>query len=235
MPARDGSVVEARALRKVYRSGSVEVEALRGVSLSVRRGEFLAVMGPSGCGKTTLLNCLGGLDEPSGGSVRVEGRELSAMDDDERTRFRAQRIGFVFQSYNLVPVLSALENVMLPALVLGLREGEARRAALQALDAVGLAGRAGHLPRELSGGEQQRCAIARSLVNAPAIVLADEPTGNLDSGTGGRILELLRELNRARGLTLVVVTHDPRLTRIAHRVLGMDSGRIVRAERGGAP
>lgn len=231
---KDHAVVQAEGLRKVYHTGSVEVEAVRGATLQVHRGELLAVMGPSGCGKTTLLNCLSGLDEPSSGRVSIEGQDLASMGDDERTRFRARRLGFVFQSYNLLPVLSAVENVMLPLLVLGKPEDEARRLALQSLAAVGLEQRAQHLPRELSGGEQQRAAIARALVNSPAIVFADEPTGNLDSGKGAQILHLLRDLNQARGLTLVVVTHDAKVTEVAHRVLRMDSGRILRAERGGA-
>jgi putative ABC transport system ATP-binding protein len=190
-------------------------------------------MGPSGCGKTTLLNVISGLDEPTEGSVAVEGRELARLSDDDRTRFRAERLGFVFQSFNLLPVLSALENVMLPLLVVGQREEPARKVAMEAMEAVGIAHRAGHRPKELSGGEQQRCALARSLVNKPAIIFADEPTGNLDTVTGGQILGLLQRLNEERGLTLVVVTHDPKVTGVAHRILRMDSGRIVREEPGG--
>ena len=234
MAARNGVVVQAIGLRKVYRSGEVEVEALRGASLTVRRGELLSIMGPSGCGKTTLLNCVSGLDDVSAGRVAIEGHDLAQMTDDERTRFRAQRLGFVFQSYNLLPVLSAEENVMLPLLVVGLKEAEARRRARASLEAVGIAHRATHLPRELSGGEQQRAAIARALVNEPAIVFADEPTGNLDTVKGQQILHLLRDLNRQRALTLVVVTHDPKVTEVSHRVLRMDSGAIVAEERGGA-
>jgi putative ABC transport system ATP-binding protein len=230
----DGAVVQARELRKRYRAGDVEVEALRGVSLGVRRGELLAIMGPSGCGKTTLLNCISGLDEPSAGSVAIEGRDLASLTDDERTRFRAERLGFVFQSFNLLPVLSAVENVMLPLLVVGRREDEARQLALKEMHLVGIAHRAEHRPKELSGGEQQRCAIARALVNDPAIVFADEPTGNLDTGTGGQILRLLQDLNQRRALTLVVVTHDPKVTSVAHRVLRMDSGRIAKEQEGGA-
>jgi putative ABC transport system ATP-binding protein len=234
-PAPEGAVVvEARDLRKVYDTGSQPVEALRGSTLAVRQGELLSIMGPSGCGKTTLLNCLSGLDEPTGGSVRIEGHDLAAMGDDERTRFRGRRLGFVFQSYNLLPVLSAEENVMLPLLVQGMAEDAARAKAREAMEDVGIAHRASHLPRELSGGEQQRAAIARALVNAPAIVFADEPTGNLDSTKGSQILALLRDLNRHRGLTLVVVTHDTKVAEVSHRVLRMDSGAIVGEERGGA-
>jgi putative ABC transport system ATP-binding protein len=202
--------------------------------MAVKRGELLAVMGPSGCGKTTLLNCLSGLDDLNGGRVAVEGRDLAAMSDDERTRFRARRLGFVFQSYNLLPVLSAAENVMLPLLVLGQSEGPARKKALQSLETVGLGHRAEHKPKELSGGEQQRCAIARALINEPVLVFADEPTGNLDGGSGAQILDLLHDLNQRRGLTLVVVTHDAKVAGVAHRVLRMDSGRIVKTEKGGA-
>ncbi|MCA1813062.1 MAG: ABC transporter ATP-binding protein [Halobacteriales archaeon] len=227
-------VVQAQDVRKRYRTGEVEVEALRGVTFGVRRGELLAIMGPSGCGKTTLLNCISGLDDVSTGSVRIEGRDLAQLSDDDRTRFRAERLGFVFQSFNLLPVLSALENVMLPLLVLGNTENEARPVALASMDAVGIAHRAQHKPKELSGGEQQRCAIARSLVNDPAIIFADEPTGNLDTGTGGQILHLLQQLNKERGVTFVVVTHDAKVTDVAHRVLRMDSGLIVKVEEGGA-
>ena len=233
MAGENGFVVHAKGLRKVYRTGPVEVEALRGVTMGVRPGELLAIMGPSGCGKTTLLNCISGLDDISSGSVTIEARDLARMSDDARTRFRAQRLGFVFQSYNLLPVLSAEENVMLPLLVLGKQEAEARAAARKAMEAVHIGHRAAHKPRELSGGEQQRVAIARSLVNEPAIIFADEPTGNLDTTTGGQILEVLRALNKERRLTLVVVTHDPGVARVAHRVLHMDSGAIVKTVQGG--
>jgi putative ABC transport system ATP-binding protein len=233
MGRENGFVVHARDLRKVYHTGTVEVAALRGVTMGVRPGELLAIMGPSGCGKTTLLNCLSGLDDVSAGAVTIEGRDVAAMGDDARTRFRAQRLGFVFQSYNLLPVLSAVENVMLPLLVVGQSEGAARRKAMASMEAVHIQQRAAHKPRELSGGEQQRVAIARALVNDPAIVFADEPTGNLDSATGAQILELLKALNKARSLTLVVVTHDPGVAKVAHRVLHMDSGAIVKTVNGG--
>jgi putative ABC transport system ATP-binding protein len=233
MGRENGYVVHAKDVRKVYRTGSVEVEALRGVTMGVRPGELVAIMGPSGCGKTTLLNCISGLDDVDGGSVSVESNDLASMGDDERTRFRARRLGFVFQSYNLLPVLSAEENVMLPLLVLGQPEGTARAAAWRALRDVGVEHRAAHRPRELSGGEQQRVAIARALVNDPAIVFADEPTGNLDSQTGAQILEALRALNKDRSLTLVVVTHDAGVARVAHRVLHMDSGAVARTVQGG--
>ncbi len=221
-------VVEARAVRKTYTTGPEPVHALRDVDLQVHAGEFIAVVGPSGCGKTTLLNCLSGLDDVTKGSVHVEGRDLAGMSDDDRSRHRAERMGFVFQSYNLLPVLTAVENVELPLLVSGTEREVARERALELLDAVGLGDRGEHKPSELSGGQQQRVTIARSLVNDPAIVWADEPTGNLDQATGKRVLDLLTGLNRTHGQTLVAVTHDPNLAERAERVLHMESGELVR-------
>src|ERR687898_1901338 len=201
-------IVEARSVVKTYDSGDVRVEALRGVDLVLARGEMVSIMGPSGCGKTTLLNCLSGLDAVDGGEVRIEGVPLSAMSDRERTDYRARRMGFVFQYYNLMPVLTAVENVELPLLVTRVAASEARARALDALGLVGLAERAGHVPDELSGGERQRVTIARSLVNDPAIVWADEPTGDLDSENAEEITALLRRLNLEHGLSLLIVTHD---------------------------
>src|SRR5947208_11553926 len=196
-------IVEARNVDKRYDTGKVQVHALRGVSFKVPRSEMVAIMGPSGSGKTTLLNCLSGLDAIDAGEVLIEGTALGAMSDDERTDYRARRMGFVFQFYNLMPVLSAVENVELPLLVARVPAKEARRMALAALDMVGLDERASHLPEELSGGQRQRATIARSLVNDPAIVWADEPTGDLDSENAEEIVALMRRLNREQGLTFL--------------------------------
>jgi putative ABC transport system ATP-binding protein len=224
------SIVEARAVDKVYDTGKVEVHALRGVSFSVPRGEMVAIMGPSGSGKTTLLNCLSGLDRVDGGEVMIEGVELGSMSDEERTDYRARRMGFVFQFYNLMPVLSAVENVELPLLVSRVPGREARRKALDALELVGLAERASHVPDELSGGQRQRCTIARALVNEPAIVWADEPTGDLDSENAQEIVALMRRLNRERGLTFLIVTHDISVGRATDRIVRMVDGEIVGEE-----
>ncbi|HEY5013274.1 MAG TPA: ABC transporter ATP-binding protein [Acidimicrobiia bacterium] len=220
-------IVEAHDLRKVYDTGSVHVDALQGVDLAVEAGEMVAIMGPSGCGKTTLLNCLSGLDGIDGGDVRIDGRSLATMSDRERTDYRARRMGFVFQFYNLMPVLSAVENVELPLLVARVPMREARRRSLGALELVGLAGRATHQPDELSGGERQRVTIARALVNDPAIVWADEPTGDLDSEMADEIVSLMRRLNRERGFTFIVVTHDIGVGRRTDRILRMLDGRVV--------
>jgi len=219
-------IVEAQQVHKTY-GGKVAVTALAGVDLTVARGEMVAIMGPSGCGKTTLLNCLSGLDRFDSGDVRIEGVSLPAMSDRERTEHRARRMGFVFQFYNLMPVLSAVENVELPLLVAGVRAREARRRALDALALVGLEARAAHRPEELSGGERQRVTIARSLVNDPALVWADEPTGDLDSEKAMDVVALMRRLNRERGLTFVIVTHDIAVGRATDRIVRMLDGRIV--------
>ncbi len=225
------SIVEAQAVDKVYDTGRVEVHALRGVSFSVEAGEMVAIMGPSGSGKTTLLNCLSGLDRIDGGEVLIDGVPLGSMSDEERTDYRARRMGFVFQFYNLVPVLSAVENVELPLLVARVPAKEARRKALAALELVGLADRAAHVPDELSGGQRQRCTIARALVNEPAIVWADEPTGDLDSEDAQEIVALMRRLNRERGLTFLIVTHDISVGRVTDRIVRMVDGEIVGEER----
>jgi ABC-type lipoprotein export system ATPase subunit len=224
------AIVEARAVDKLYDTGKVQVHALRGVSFSVPRGEMVAIMGPSGSGKTTLLNCLSGLDRIDGGDVLIEGVELSSLSDEERTDYRARRMGFVFQFYNLMPVLSAVENVELPLLVARVPAKEARRKALKALELVGLAERAAHVPDELSGGQRQRVTIARALVNEPAIVWADEPTGDLDSENAEEIVELMRRLNREHGLTFLVVTHDISVGRSTDRIVRMVDGEIVGEE-----
>jgi putative ABC transport system ATP-binding protein len=223
-------IVESRAVDKVYDTGRVEVHALRNVSFSVTPGEMVAIMGPSGSGKTTLLNCLSGLDRIDGGEVLIDGVELGSLSDEERTDYRARRMGFVFQFYNLMPVLSAVENVELPLLVARVPAKEARRKALAALELVGLAERAAHVPDELSGGQRQRCTIARALVNEPAIVWADEPTGDLDSENAQEIVALMRRLNRERGLTFLIVTHDISVGRATDRIVRMVDGEIVGEE-----
>jgi len=221
-------IVEAKGVWKVYQTGSLKVEALRGVDLSVRKGEMLAVMGPSGCGKTTLLNCLSGLDDLSKGRVEIEGVDLQKMSDDQKSQFRARRMGFIFQAYNLLPVLSSIENVELPLLLAGMSETDAKVAALDALKMVGLEEWRSHKPMELSGGQQQRVTIARALVNKPAIVWGDEPTGNLDSDLSKEIVQLLRRLNREYGLTLVLVTHDQGVAQETDRIVQMRNGLVER-------
>src|ERR687891_768592 len=219
-------ILTARGVGKTYRTGSHEVPALRGVDLDIQRGELLMIMGPSGNGKTTLLNCLSGLDDIDVGTVTVDGEDLFAMSDAERTRHRAEHMGFVFQSFNLIPVLSAAENVELPLLVTKVAPKVARERAREMLARVGLGDRAYHRPGELSGGEQQRVTVARALVAEPALVWADEPTGALDSQTAGEIVELLHQVHSA-GQTLVVVTHDEALGRSGERLLHVRDGRIV--------
>jgi ABC-type lipoprotein export system ATPase subunit len=220
-------IVEAKKLVKTYETGAVKVNALKGVDLAVECGEMVAIMGPSGCGKTTLLNCLSGLDSIDGGDVLIEDVSLAAMSDRQRTDYRAAHMGFVFQFYNLMPVLTAVENVELPLLVSRVPSKEAREKALDALELVGLRSRANHVPDELSGGERQRTTIARSLVNDPAIVWADEPTGDLDSENAAEITDLMRHLNRERGLTFLIVTHDINVGRKADRIVRMLDGEVV--------
>jgi putative ABC transport system ATP-binding protein len=224
-------IVEARGVVKTYDTGKVKVSALRGVDLALRPGEMVAIMGPSGCGKTTLLNCLSGLDGIDAGEIRIEGTALTAMSDRERTDYRARRMGFVFQFYNLMPVLSSVENVELPLLVARVPGKEARRRALAALEMVGLADWAEHVPDELSGGQRQRVTIARALANDPAIVWADEPTGDLDSENAEEITALMRRLNRERGLTFLIVTHDIAVGRKTDRIIRMVDGQIVEEHR----
>jgi ABC-type lipoprotein export system ATPase subunit len=224
-------IVEARTLVKTYDTGAVKVNALKGVDLTIHRGEMVSIMGPSGCGKTTLLNCLSGLDSIDGGDVLIEDVSLAAMSDRDRTDYRAAHMGFVFQFYNLMPVLTAVENVELPLLVARVPAKKAREQALDALELVGLRARAGHVPDELSGGERQRVTIARSLVNDPAIVWADEPTGDLDSENAVEITQLMRHLNRERALTFLIVTHDATVGHSADRLVRMMDGQIVTDER----
>ncbi len=227
----DEPILVAEGVRKVYRTGEIEVVALRGLDLVVRSGELVAVMGPSGSGKTTLLNCLSGLDDIDDGRVLVEGQDLFAMSDAARTTHRATSMGFIFQAFNLIPAFTVAENVELPLLLIGRRPKEARSRAVEMLKRVGLGHRTGHRPNELSGGEQQRVAIARALVAQPAIVWADEPTGNLDTHMADQIVELLHELNRSEGQTIVLVTHDPGIGESANRLVRMVDGRLLSDEQ----
>jgi putative ABC transport system ATP-binding protein len=220
-------MLSVRGATKIYRQGDAEVKALAGVTLDVARGEFVVVVGPSGSGKSTLLHLLGGLDVPTAGEILIDGTPISRMSDDEVTVFRRRSIGFVFQFFNLMPTLSAEENVALPLLLDGKRAREVAPRVTAALEAVGLTERRTHRPDELSGGEMQRVAIARALVIEPKLILADEPTGNLDSATGEQVLELIRRANRERGATVVMVTHDGRAAAHGTRVVAMRDGRVV--------
>jgi putative ABC transport system ATP-binding protein len=224
-----------RDLAKVYGEGETAVHALDGVSIEIRRGEMVAIMGPSGSGKSTLLHLLGALDTPSAGEISLGGHRYDGLGDAELTRVRRDRIGFVFQFFNLLPALSARENVMLPALIAGERGDEVSERALALLARVGLAARAEHLPSELSGGEQQRVSIARALLRRPEVLLADEPTGNLDTRSSGDVLRLLRELNQTEDQTLVIVTHDPAAAATAERVIFLRDGVVAGEVPGGAP
>ena len=224
------AIIDVHNITKTYDTGSVSVQALRGVSVQVAKGEMVAVMGPSGCGKTTLLNCLSGIDDVSGGQIVIEGTDINEMSDDVKTIYRAQRMGFIFQFYNLLPVLSALENVELPLLVSGASPKDSREQAMKSLERVGLTDWATHKPAELSGGQRQRVTIARALVNDPAIVWADEPTGDLDSKTASDIMDLMQELNREQSQTFVIVTHDASVAQRCDRTIHMNDGLIEREE-----
>ena len=219
-------VLEARGLAKTYDTGGAKVNALRGVDLSIERGEFVAVMGPSGCGKSTLLNLLAGLDRPTAGEVRLDGKRIDRLSETELARLRRRRIGFVFQFFNLVPTLSAVENVELPLLLVGRRRKDARRSADELLCNLGIADQHSAAPAQLSGGQQQRVALARALANTPDIVFGDEPTGNLDSVAAREVLGLLRTA-RERGQTLLLVTHDARVAATADRVVTLRDGRVT--------
>jgi putative ABC transport system ATP-binding protein len=214
-------------LTKVFGTGEARVEALRGIDLRIEEGQFVAVMGPSGSGKSTLLHLIGGLDAPTAGTVRVGGEDLGTLNDDRLTLLRRRRIGFIFQAFNLIDVLTAEENVGLPLAIDGVTEGEAQKRAGAALDLVGLAHRRGHLPGRLSGGEQQRLAIARALVTRPLLLLADEPTGNLDSATSDQVMTLLRGLADEQGQTILMVTHAARHAAVADRLVHLRDGRVV--------
>ena len=220
-------IVRADGIHKTYDTGQVQVNALRGVDLSVRRGEMVAIMGPSGCGKTTMLNCLSGLDDIDAGQVTIDGVVLHDLPDDARSDYRARNMGFVFQLYNLLPVLTSVENVEMPLLLSGVGAGEARRRSTEMLDQVGLADRASHLPSELSGGQRQRVTIARALVNEPSIIWADEPTGDLDSETTQEIMDLITDLNRTNQQSFILVTHSEAVGLMAHRIVRMRDGEIV--------
>jgi len=226
-PAGAPAMIQATDVVKTYDTGRVEVHALRGVSLTIQRGEMVAIMGPSGCGKTTLLNCLSGLDTIDSGLILVDGADINRMSDNEKTEYRARRMGFIFQFYNLLPVLSAIENVELPLLVSGTPARAARQKAAAALETVHLVEWAPHKPGELSGGQRQRVTIARALSNDPAIVWADEPTGDLDSTNADEIMDLIVDLNRRHIQTFVIVTHDERVAARCHRIVHMRDGLIV--------
>jgi putative ABC transport system ATP-binding protein len=220
-------MVEAHRVHKIYELNGLKVHALKDVNLLIEKGDMVAIMGPSGCGKTTLLNCLSGLDEPTSGIVKIEGIPLAQLNDNELSEYRATRMGFIFQSFNLLPVLTALENVELPLLVAGINEKEARLRALSMLSSVDLEEWAHHKPFELSGGQQQQVAVARALISRPAIIWADEPTGNLDSAGADQITALLKRLNKANRQTFVIVTHDPSVAKTADRLISMKDGAIL--------
>ena len=228
-------IIEATDLHKSYGTGSQRFEALKGVDFAVTKGEMVAIMGPSGCGKTTLLNCLSGLDEFDAGDVKIAGTSLRNMSDNQKTEYRARQMGFIFQVYNLLPVLSAVENVELPLLVSGVKPGEARKRAIAALELVGLPGKNKNRPAELSGGQRQRVTIARSLVNHPTIVWGDEPTGALDSQSTADIMALLVQLNKQNGQTFVIVTHTSEVGNLADRIVRMRDGEIEDSGRGQGP
>jgi len=221
------TIIQAQQVWKIYRNGHIRVEALRGIDMAVAVGEMVAIMGPSGSGKTTLLNCLAGLDSVDEGDIFIQGDNLRDLSDNERTSYRAQHMGFVFQDFNLLPMLSAVENVELPMLVARVSGGKARKRALEMLERVGLSGRARHRPAELSGGQRQRVTVARALTNDPAIVWADEPTGNLDSEAANDVMDLLCRFNQENGQTFVIVTHDLEVGKRANRIIHMRDGNIV--------
>jgi len=221
------AAMQANGVWKLYASGTSTVEAVRGVHLTLQTGEMVAIMGPSGCGKTTLLNVLSGIDEPTAGSVTVNNQPLFGITDNERTSMRSKYLGFIFQDFNLLPVLSAVENVELPLLLLGYGANDARKRALDALKDVGLGERSQHRPAELSGGQQQRVAVARAIVHRPSVILCDEPTGNLDSKTSGEVLTLLKRLNTEQDTTFLIVTHDANIAALCDRVIQMDDGLII--------
>jgi ABC-type lipoprotein export system ATPase subunit len=220
-------IIEARNVHKTYYTGELEVPALRGVDLLVERGQMVSIMGPSGCGKTTLLNCLAGLDDIDQGEIIIDGEALHELPDYRRSDLRALKMGFIFQFFNLLDVLNAVENVEMPLLVAGTSSREARERAEYALEQVDLADRKNHRPAELSGGQQQRVAIARALANEPAIVWADEPTGNLDTEMSAEVMDLLVELNENRGQTFVIVTHDPAVSARGHAIVQMRDGNVI--------
>jgi len=225
------AVIELNDICKVYQMGEIEVRALCGVDLKVEKGEMMTIMGPSGSGKSTMMNILGCLDQPTTGTYILDGSDVSRLNDDQLAEIRNHKIGFVFQTFNLLARTSALENVMLPLIYAGAGRAERLKRAQEALESVGLEKRMAHTPNELSGGQQQRVAIARALVNNPSIILADEPTGNLDSKSGAEVMAILQWLNRYRGITVVLVTHDPRIAQHTNRVIHLYDGLITKEER----
>ena len=226
----NSEAVRAENLVKIYRLGKVEIHALRGVNLYCKKGEMVAVVGPSGSGKTTLLNLIGTLDKPTSGQVFIDGQEITNLSENELTKLRRNKIGFVFQFFNLIPVLTAFENVELPMLIAGVPKEQREKRAKELLELVGLLDRMNHKPDELSGGEQQRVAIARALANRPSLLLADEPTGDLDSETGMRVVNLMREMTKRENATTIMVTHDLEVAKVADRILKMRDGKIIGEE-----
>ena len=222
------AVMQASELWKLYASGESTVQAVKGVNVSIGEGEMIAIMGPSGCGKTTLLNVLSGIDEPTSGTVTIDDKSLFAVSDDERSRMRAEYLGFIFQDFNLLPVLSAVENVELPLLLLGKSAGEARSTALDALKAVGLGERSEHRPSELSGGQQQRVAIARAIVHNPTVILCDEPTGNLDTENSENVFAVVQKLAESENLGVLIVTHNSELALKTNKLIRMKDGLIIK-------
>ncbi|RKY64301.1 MAG: ABC transporter ATP-binding protein [Candidatus Latescibacterota bacterium] len=222
------TVVRTEDVRKVYQMGAVEVEALKGITLEVYAGEYISIMGPSGSGKTTLCNMIGGLDKPTSGRVYIDEVDVAQLDAYELAWLRCRKIGYIFQTFNLIPVMSALENVMLPMIFAGMTSDDAREKAAALLEKVGLGDRLLHKPYELSGGQQQRVAVARAMANDPAIILADEPTGNLDLKTGTEIIELLKQMNEESGVTIISATHDHKMLSVSDRVLWIRDGRVER-------
>jgi len=229
-PQQQQNIVRTRDVTKVYKMGKVEVHALRGVNLEIRAGEYISIMGPSGSGKTTLFNMVGGLDKPTSGKVYIEEVDVAQLDAYELAWLRCRKIGYIFQTFNIIPVMTALENVTLPMVFAGMTTDESREKGVELLKRVGLGDRLHHKPFELSGGQQQRVAIARAMANDPSLILADEPTGNLDIKTGTEIIELLKELNEERGVTVISATHDHKMLSASDRIVWIRDGKIDRIE-----
>ena len=223
------TIIESIGLNKAYTMGNVEVEVLKDINITIKAGEFVSIMGPSGSGKSTLLYLIGGLDKPSSGTIRIKGREMAQLKDEEESRLRRQEIGFIFQFYNLIPNLNVEENILLPILLDGKKLKDYKKELDIILDIVGLSNRRRHTPRELSGGQQQRVAIARALINQPDIILADEPTGNLDSKTSAEVMELLAKINREKGKTIIQVTHSRESAEYGQRIINVKDGKVSEA------